>query len=360
MLNAVLLSGVWLLVIATALPLLRHGAWWIRALEFPRAQITGLGLALGAATWFLLDRGDGVVRISLAVLAVSLGWQLVRIARYTPVVPRQLLREVKGATERDKLRLISSNVYQYNRQSNRLIELLQQRDAQVILLLETDGWWAEQLEPLRQRYPYRLDQPQEDTYGLILLSQLELVDAEVRFLRRDHVPSVKARVILPSGRRVRLYGLHPEPPYPEFADSSRQRDAELLTVAQEISEGPDEPTVVVGDLNDVAWSRTTRLFQRMSGLLDPRIGRYPMSTFPANRPFLRFPLDHVFVSKHFALSEFERLPDVGSDHFPVLCEVGIDPLTAEEQEAPEPENGDDQETEEVLEEAEEELEAEES
>lgn len=358
MLSAVLLGGIWLIVIATAAPLLRHGAWWIRALEFPRAQMAVLGAAVGAVAWFQLDRSDDVVRFSLAALAVSLGWHLVRIARYTPLVPKQLVGEVEGAPGRDALRLISCNVYQFNREAERLLEVLRDRRPDVILLLEVDDWWAQQLEPLHEHYPYRLNQAQDDTYGLILLSRLELDKAEVRFLRRENIPSVKAWVILPSGRRVRLYGMHPEPPYPEFAQTSRQRDAELLSVAEEISESPDEPTVVIGDLNDVAWSRTTRLFQRTSGLLDPRIGRHPMNTFPANLPLLRFPLDHVFVSKHFALADFARLPNIHSDHFPVLCEVSIDALAEEEHEPPQPENGDEVETEEVFEEAEEELESE--
>ena len=36
---------------------------------------------------------------------------------------------------------------------------------------------------------------------------------------------------------------------------------------------------------------------------------------------MRFPLDHVFHSKHFTLKNLSRLPDVGSDHFPVKIEL---------------------------------------
>lgn len=104
--------------------------------------------------------------------------------------------------------------------------------------------------------------------------------------------------------------------------------------------------IVAGDLNDVAWSRTTRLLQELSGLLDPRIERGPHSTFNANWPFLRWPLDHVVFEKSFQLRELKVVENIGSDHFPLfvaLChrpEVGRErpadpdgPVAAEAEEA---------------------------
>jgi endonuclease/exonuclease/phosphatase (EEP) superfamily protein YafD len=103
-------------------------------------------------------------------------------------------------------------------------------------------------------------------------------------------------------------------------------------VGREIHRCP-EPAIVAGDLNDVAWSYTTRLFQRISGLMDPRLGRGLYNTFHARNPLMRWPLDHVFFDPEFRLCRLERLGDIGSDHFPILAELSFEPEGVEEQEA---------------------------
>ena len=48
------------------------------------------------------------------------------------------------------------------------------------------------------------------------------------------------------------------------------------------------------------------------------------NTFHAGIPFMRWPLDHLFHSRHFTLSFIRRLPKFGSDHFPMLVELAYD------------------------------------
>ncbi|MBA3639209.1 MAG: endonuclease/exonuclease/phosphatase family protein [Acidobacteria bacterium] len=176
-----------------------------------------------------------------------------------------------------------------------------------------------QLEPLARERPYTVLQPQEDTWGMLLYSRFPLVQPQVRFLAAEDIPSITARIRLPSGDHVQFYGVHPRPPRP--GDDTGDRDTELARIAREIR-ALRRPAILAGDLNDVAWSRTSRQLQQTAALRDPRVGRGLFATFNANLPAgFRWPLDHVFVSDDFALCALERPGDIGSDHFPLLVDV---------------------------------------
>ncbi len=317
-------------ILVTALSFSRSQAWWARACDFPRAQVAFLGLVAMIAWWWATAHAadSGVKRLLFGgALSVAVGWQLYRMSRFSPLC-RAEFKKTNSPIERDQISFLFSNVLMDNRDYGRLLAFIDRKDPDVILAVECDAAWDAQLnEHLAERYPYSKRQPQDDTYGMVFYSRLELVDPQIRFIRRDNAPSIHCGIRLKNGIVMRFHGLHPEPPMPEFATDTKQRDAELIMVAEEVN-SEIRPTVVGGDLNDVAWSDTTRLFQKISGLLDPRVGRRPMSTFPANMPGLRFPLDHVFCSRHFQLVDFEIGPNIGSDHLPVFIRVQHAPTEA--------------------------------
>jgi hypothetical protein len=103
-----------------------------------------------------------------------------------------------------------------------------------------------------------------------------------------------------------------------------ERDTELLIVGKKIKE-TGLPTIVAGDMNDVGWSVTSKLFRKYSELVDPREGRGLFNTYNAFVPFLRYPLDHIFYSGEFGLVSLKKLEKIGSDHFPLLVVLSYEP-----------------------------------
>lgn len=315
-------------VLTTVLPFVRRGYWWVRIWDFPRVQIATIGL-LDLVVLLLVGPFGRVQGLIVAALALAVGYQAYRIWPFTPFAPLQVLPSEWPGPER-KLRILVANVLVQNRESAKLIELIRGSAPDVVVTLEPDGFWARELAALEPEYPFSLRYPQDNAYGMMLLSRLALEDAEIRFLMDPDVPSFRARLRLRSGDRVWLYAVHPRPP--DTFQASFDRDAELLVVGREIHRSPD-PAIVAGDLNDVAWSYTTRMFQRISGLMDPRLGRGLYNSFNARSRLMRWPLDHIFFDPEFRLARLERLPEIGSDHFPLRPDLSFEPEGVEEQEA---------------------------
>ena len=298
--------------------LIPRDEWWIRGADFPRLQILVLGFVAFVLFLLLEHPWTWWNQLLFVGLIAALAYQLKMVLPYTFIWKKQVkhVRQDQLDPQR-QISLIVCNVLTSNTQYHLLIEQIQIHRPDLVLTLETDQNWQNELAVIEADYPYRVPVPLDNLYGMHLYSKLELKETEVKFILSDEIPSIHTTVILRSGQPVQLYCLHPKPPSPTEAKDSTLRDAELLIVGDQIKD-LDESCIVMGDLNDVAWSRTTRLFQRISGLLDPRVGRHYVNTFHADYPFFRWSLDHVFHSTDFALVHMERLPHVGSDHFPVF------------------------------------------
>lgn len=335
-----------IVIVTTALPLARRDAWWIRIFDFPRLQILVLG-AVALAGLFAFGRLfelTGIVIVFLTAAAVV--YQAYMMFPYTPFARKQV-EQSREPTEENTLAILFANVLMTNRNAEGLLRQIRSLKPDVVLLAETDDWWASAVSQLEADFPYTVLHPRDNTYGLLLYSRLELIDTEVKFLVQDDVPSIHGRLRLASGSIVEFRCLHPRPPVPTEEERSSPRDAEILIVGKE-NRDTSLPFVVFGDLNDVAWSRTNYLFQNISGLLDPRIGRGFFHTFHATIPLLKFPLDHLFHSNHFRLVDFRCLERFGSDHLPVYIKLSLEHDAKQVQEEPEPTNGELAEAEEAI------------
>jgi endonuclease/exonuclease/phosphatase (EEP) superfamily protein YafD len=327
-----------LLVVLTLLPLSRRQAWWIRGCDFPRLQLACAGFLLIALQLSTLDLSRPLTWLLLISCLACVAYQSWWIWPYSFLHRKEVLH-VQESRPDNRIRVMIANVLMTNRNAGSLLQIIRAADPDVLVTVESDNWWQSQLAALDTDYRYSLKCPGENKYGMHLYSRLPLSDAQIRFLVEPDCPSMHALVTLRSGQQIQLHCLHPAPPSPTENDTSSERDAELIIVARQVAQA-DLPVIVTGDLNDVAWSATTRLFRKISGLLDPRVGRGMFNTFHAGYLFLRWPLDHLFHSRHFTLAKIRRLPGFGSDHFPILVELMLQPERAGAQEGIAPDQGD--------------------
>ncbi|MBQ0742930.1 MAG: endonuclease/exonuclease/phosphatase family protein [Pseudomonas sp.] len=348
MIFSVVLFGLGLLLLAaTILGKVPLHDWWLRACEFPRVQILSLALLCAALTLFSNETWQLATLGLCAVVILVQGWH---IMPWTPLYPVQMQKAEQGDGDHC-ITLLISNVLTPNHQSESLISQILEHQPDVILTLESDDWWQEKLDAaLDKDWPNSVKIPQDNLYGMHLYSRLPLHDVTVKRLIQDDIPSIHGRFELKNGKKIRFHAVHPRPPAPQESESTLWRDAELLLVSRQIAEH-DGPTLLFGDLNDVAWSRTTRMFCRVSGMLDLRRGRGMYSTFNADHWFLRWPLDHIFTSEHFTLGSMKRLKHIGSDHFPIIATLCYRPARAEENDKPEREPGDKKYARETIQEA---------
>lgn len=331
--KSLVIGASYLIVVISLAPLIRQDYWIFRVCEYPRLQklfVNFLLLILMVTIFGITTTSDRVISI---LLFLNTAYLLYQVLPFTNLATKQLLTTGKRNTEK-QIGLFIGNVYQDNKKAEGYLKIIKSKDPDVVMLVETDSWWASKLEPLLKKYPYHLLVPLENTYGMMLFSKFKLHNGKVKYLVEKDIPSVHTRIELPSGDLINFHGLHPTPPVPNENPRSTERDKEILLIGKEAKKSK-LPVIVAGDLNDVAWSYTTELFSKISGLLDPRKGRGFFNTFHAKYLFLRFPLDHIFCSNDFTLIDIKRMPNCGSDHFPMYIKLQYSPEAAVRQEEPE-------------------------
>ena len=331
--------AAYVLVSMSVIPLVRNDYWVFRVFEYPRFQKFILAIIIFTGLIYTTeDFRAAEALLIIILLGATICYLLYQTFPFMQLAKKQVLR-VSTEKPDEQLTLVTANVYQDNRDVASTLRIVTSNKPDLILLLEADTWWMNAVDELKTEYPYCVEKPLSNTYGMLLYSRLPLSECAVKFLVEDDIPSIHAIVELPSGQLVQLYCVHPTPPVPDENPRSTERDKELLMIAK-LARNNKLPVIVMGDLNDVAWSYTTELFSKISGLLDPRKGRGFYNTFHARYPMLRFPLDHIFCSVHFKLVKMNRLPAGGSDHFPMYAKFQYEKDAVIEQHEPQPDEED--------------------
>lgn len=320
-----------LAVVITLVPLIAADFWWIRIFDYPHIELTLLTLTAIAAYFIRFEIKNWRDYAFMTVLLACFVYQFAKLFPYTPFSPLEVNEPTAEVDNSTAFKVVTLNVLQKNEISDSLIAEMKRVQPDIAVFTETNSRWKNTISKgIGNEYPYKVEVPLPNTYGMLLYSKFELINPEVKFLVDDSIPSIHSEIQLSSGDKIQLHAIHPTPPMPQHNPSSSDRDAEMMKVALEARDSK-LPVLVIGDFNDVPWSQTVSLFKNVGELLDVRTGRSFYNTFDAGSSIMRWPLDHIFVSEEFRVKKIAAGPNIESDHFHFYAELFLQPELAEEQ-----------------------------
>jgi endonuclease/exonuclease/phosphatase (EEP) superfamily protein YafD len=217
-----------------------------------------------------------------------------------------------------QLRLLVLNVQTGNHEYAQVASLIARTDPDVVGLTELTPAWANGLRTALEPYRSRRLEPQDGAYGIGLYSKLPLAAAGIERFPADGPPTVVATVTV-AGEPVDLVLTHVHTP---FAGAIHDRQLQALGEARPRL---GSRLAVCGDFNAVPWSGPLRHFADTTELRTIHGGYGLGGTWPAGAAVLRLPIDNCLISEGLTALDRRVGPNVGSDHLPLIVELGLAP-----------------------------------
>jgi endonuclease/exonuclease/phosphatase (EEP) superfamily protein YafD len=218
-----------------------------------------------------------------------------------------------------QISVLSVNLWSANRQHQRVLDLVKDRDADLVLVMELTPVWYESLQELKVKYPHYLEVVREDNFGIALYSKYPMSGADTLVWSSSNYPSIVSEIAHPEFT-FHLVATHPMPP--KHARGFQIRNAHFEAMIEYISK-QNKPLLLVGDLNASPYSYQFKNLLSSTKLRDSRQGFGVHSTWPAFSFPLAFPIDHIFHSEEFTSLHRSTGPKVGSDHLPIFAVLGF-------------------------------------
>lgn len=286
--------------------------WWVtEVLRAGAYYVTAYGLLVPLTWWVRTEKA------TLSIISFWFIWVLINIPLMLPIALLYMLPSPRPPGE--TVKILYANVFTKNRNYQSFAQLVDSFDPDLVLVAEVDQEWVDALSTkiAQGEYPYRDERARADNFGIAIYSKCPLHKAgefDV-FIR----PFVAVKRVECDGRLPFLFqGVHLIPPFGSFSLSTDLKVIEALNTNAKLT---GVPRLVVGDLNSTEHGLLYRSIAH--GLGDLRQGHGWSGTWNAKSPFIRLALDHALGSPILYATSFQVGSDIGSDHFPLMIEIGI-------------------------------------
>lgn len=302
--------SVWLVCTAILSVLGQLGSlWWgfdTLSLFHDRLALTAVLLL---AAWLFMRSWRWA---SLA--ALTLGFNAWLLVPYAPL-PSSLQTL---AAETSDLKVMSYNVYYENPDPASILEEVAKYKPDIVFLMEYSSAVQAEIEDKFSDYPYKLIEPSRRTMGLALFSKLPFEQSEVHRFAETRIPIFEVEFEL-NGQLVSFVGGHPWPPIGRWGQFHQNQMLDLIKVAA----AAQHPLIVAGDFNASQWSFLAKKLSQEASVKDARQGFGLRHTFRI-APLVSIPLDHVFTSDNWHVSDYQTGDKRGSDHNSIVVTLKLE------------------------------------
>jgi endonuclease/exonuclease/phosphatase (EEP) superfamily protein YafD len=283
------------------------GGWrngWLDVINCFAPMILALALLVAGLGYWSLEGATRVVTLGLAMVGVLYGLALVG--------PEVVMSWVPRSQAGQPFRVLSANVWHDNPTPDLAVTAIMARNADAVLLQESDGALQADLGRLKSVYRYTSNCPGA---GVQIFTKSPIVTGGCGPPSGPRLDLVWIRTTAADGRPVTLVTTHFAWPFPP----ALQR-AHRAILARQIQQLPTDDMILGGDFNTTPWSFAMK---SQDGLLSPLKrqtrawvswpARLDALRQPWSAPFL--PIDHLYTGPGWRLMRLTRLRIAGSDHF---------------------------------------------
>lgn len=221
-------------------------------------------------------------------------------------------------TKKQGFKIEIINLLTKNKKYNAVRKEINDKSPDILVIQELDDKWSEELQAVKENYPFIYEISRQDNFGIALYSKIHITEIRKFFVGTLDVPAISAFCDY-EGKVFEIICIHTTPPTNQTYFKNTQKITQDL--ADYIAENGHN-AIIAGDFNTSHYSYNYKNFIKTSKMQDLSSIFHP--TWPTFWLFpFRITLDHIFVTKSFAVRDYAVGNNIGSDHLPIWAEISF-------------------------------------
>jgi endonuclease/exonuclease/phosphatase (EEP) superfamily protein YafD len=170
---------------------IKNQHWVFRTPEFGKVQLLIFAIVLFILGSISMDWSNPYFVVAQLILVGLIIHDLIIILPYLPK------KSVKVSDSNmyhasSPITILSVNVYQFNKEYDKFLQLVEKHDPHIVLTMESNKDWEQAMQPLEEKYKFHRKIALENTYGMHFYSRIKVLESKTNYFVADDIPSIEA------------------------------------------------------------------------------------------------------------------------------------------------------------------------